>query len=118
MTDIFSKGSKEGADLFVIVVDGVDDVLLAILDDPPDCAANHVTCRDWGDDQSLTLALQAQRLVVLKLKRGSTQLKQSIQEGSDVESEPAPWHFFAGVGKKPGSGSVYDIILTGGGYLN
>ena len=30
-----------------------------------------------------------------------------------VEPEPALWYFFAGAGKKHGSGSIHDIILTG-----
>ena len=32
---------------------------------------------------------------------------------SVVEPEPALLHFFAGTGKKRGSGSIHDIILTG-----
>ncbi len=39
----------------MIVVDGVDDVLLAVLDNPPDGAADHVARRHRGDAQALTL---------------------------------------------------------------
>jgi hypothetical protein len=62
---------RNKAHLFMIVVDGVDDVLLAVLDNPPDGAADHVARRHRGDAQALPLTAQAHRLVVLQLTRAA-----------------------------------------------
>jgi len=43
---------------FVIVIDGVDNVLLAVLDDLPDGASDHVTRRNWGNAQTFALAFE------------------------------------------------------------
>ena len=53
----------------MIVVYCVDDVLLAVLDNAPDGAADHVTSGHRGDAQALAPPLQAHRLVVLQLRR-------------------------------------------------
>ena len=52
----------------MIVVYCVDDVLLAVLDNAPDGAADHVTSWHRGDAQALAPPLQAHRLVVLQLR--------------------------------------------------
>jgi hypothetical protein len=64
--------------LFMIVVDSVDDVLLAVLDNPPDGAADHVARRHGGDAQALPLPAQAHRLVVLQLIHAAPGISQSI----------------------------------------
>ena len=43
---------------FVIVVDGIDNVFLAVLDDLPDGSSDHVTRRNWGDAQAFALAFE------------------------------------------------------------
>jgi hypothetical protein len=62
----------------MIVVDGVDDVLLAVLDNAPDGAADHVARRHRGDAQALPLPPQAHRLVVLQLTHAAPSIRQSI----------------------------------------
>jgi len=46
----------------VVVVDGVDDVLLAVFDDLPDGATDHVTGWDRGDAQAFALAFEQDSL--------------------------------------------------------
>ena len=51
----------------VVVVHSVHDVLLAVLHDLPDGAADHVASRERRHGQSLHLPLQADGLAVLEL---------------------------------------------------
>jgi hypothetical protein len=69
---------RHTAHLFMIVVDRVDDVLLPVLDNPPDGAADHVARRHRGDAQALPLPAQAHRLVVLQLTHAAPGISQSI----------------------------------------
>ena len=43
---------------FVIVVDGIDNVFLAVLDDLPDGTSDHVTRGNWGNAQAFALAFE------------------------------------------------------------
>ena len=54
--------------LLVVVVHGVHDVLLPVLDDLPERAADHVTRGQRRDRQALALALQTDGLAVLQLR--------------------------------------------------
>ena len=51
----------------VVVVHGVHDVLLAVLDDTPDSAANHVASGERSDGKALSLSLEFNCLAVLQL---------------------------------------------------
>ena len=51
----------------VVVVDSVDDLLLAVLEYLPNCAADHVAAGQGSDLQTLAFAFQAHRLRVLEL---------------------------------------------------
>ena len=58
----------EVALLLVVVVHGVHDVLLPVLDDLPERAADHVTRGQRRDRQPLALALETDGLAVLQLR--------------------------------------------------
>ena len=51
----------------VIVIHGIDNRLLSILDNFPDCSPQHVTSSEGGDGQPLALPLELNRLTVLEL---------------------------------------------------
>jgi hypothetical protein len=46
----------------MIVVDGVDNVFLAVLDDLPDGTSDHVTSGNWGNAQTFALAFEQHSL--------------------------------------------------------
>jgi hypothetical protein len=50
----------------MIVVDGVDNVFLAVLDDLPDGTSDHVTSGNWGDAQTFALAFEQHSLYNVK----------------------------------------------------
>ena len=52
----------------MVVVHGVHDVLLPVLDDLPERAADHVTRGQRRDRQPLALALETDGLAVLQLR--------------------------------------------------
>ena len=54
--DLLDVGAVEVLLLLVVEVDGVDDVLLAVLDDLPDGAADHVAGGHGGEGDALALA--------------------------------------------------------------
>jgi len=77
--DVDGETLPYGTYLLVVVVDSVDNVLLAVLEDPPDGAPDHVPGGDGRDDEALALAAQAYRLVVLQLTDQKDTRHQSIK---------------------------------------
>ena len=65
--DAFNVTAIQMPFLLVVVVHRIHDIFLAVLDDPPDGATEHVACRQGGDDQTLAFPLQLDRLVVFQL---------------------------------------------------
>ena len=51
----------------MIIVHGIDNGLLSILDNFPDCSPQHVTGSEGGDGQPLALPLELNSLTVLEL---------------------------------------------------
>ena len=70
--------------LLVVVVHGVHDVLLPVLDDLPERAADHVTRGQRRDRQPLALALQTDGLAVLQL-RHLLETGVNLVQGEQVE---------------------------------
>lgn len=54
--------------LFMVEIDGVDNLFLAALEDAPNGTANHVACRKRGDLEAVTLVLQPHILRVFQLQ--------------------------------------------------